>query len=143
VSSFNDFLKSHVRSVCKEIKRSIVELTRRIFDEVYLPFYQQNVSGLLLGEVQSGKTGQMLGIIADAADKGFEVFVLLTSSNTYLQQQTYLRAFDALKSRSGAEECGFCVCSITDCPAVGGLLPNVVNFPYTPMNLTIFALFFM
>ena len=34
--------------------------------------------GLLFGNVQSGKTGQMFGIICKAADLGFPVFVLLT-----------------------------------------------------------------
>ena len=44
--------------------------------------------GLLLGNVQSGKTGQMFGIICKAADLGFPVFVLLTTDNVVLQQQT-------------------------------------------------------
>ena len=44
--------------------------------------------GLLFGNVQSGKTGQMFGIICKAADLGFPVFVLLTTDNVVLQQQT-------------------------------------------------------
>ncbi len=60
--------------------------------------HKEHVKGLLLGQVQSGKTGQMLGITAAAADvdDGFRVFVLLTSDITALQQQTYKRALASL-----------------------------------------------
>ena len=50
--------------------------------------------GLLFGNVQSGKTGQMFGIICKAADLGFPAFVLLTTDNIVLQQQTLERAFN-------------------------------------------------
>jgi hypothetical protein len=60
----------------------------------------------LLGEVQSGKTGQMFGIIAKAVDKGFDLFLVLTTDNMRLQQQTFKRALDSFPR--------FCVCSETD-----------------------------
>ena len=62
--------------------------------------------GLLLGNVQSGKTGQMFGIICKAADLGFPVFVLLTTDNVVLQQQTLDRV------RADLE--GFCICGEND-----------------------------
>lgn len=62
--------------------------------------------GLLLGNVQSGKTGQMFGIICKAADLGFPVFVLLTTDNVVLQQQTLDRVKTDLK--------GFCICGEND-----------------------------
>lgn len=65
--------------------------------------------GLLFGNVQSGKTGQMFGIMCKAADLGFPVFVLLTTDNVVLQQQT----LDRVKS----DLSGFCICGETD----GGL----------------------
>ena len=65
--------------------------------------------GLLFGNVQSGKTGQMFGIICKAADLGFPVFVLLTTDNVVLQQQT----LDRVK----ADLSGFCICGEND----GGL----------------------
>lgn len=58
--------------------------------------------GLLFGNVQSGKTGQMFGIICKAADLGFPVFVLLTTDNVVLQQQTLERVKSDLD--------GFCIC---------------------------------
>lgn len=62
--------------------------------------------GLLFGNVQSGKTGQMFGIMCKAADLGFPVFVLLTTDNVVLQQQTLSRVKSDLE--------GFCICGETD-----------------------------
>lgn len=62
--------------------------------------------GLLFGNVQSGKTGQMFGIMCQAADMGFPAFVLLTTDNVVLQQQTLERVKNDLK--------GFCICGEND-----------------------------
>ena len=62
--------------------------------------------GLLFGNVQSGKTGQMFGIICKAADLGFPVFVILTTDNVVLQQQTL--------DRDKADLEGFCICGEND-----------------------------
>lgn len=62
--------------------------------------------GLLFGNVQSGKTGQMFGIMCKAADLGFPAFVLLTTDNVVLQQQTLDRVKSDLE--------GFCICGETD-----------------------------
>lgn len=62
--------------------------------------------GLLLGNIQSGKTGQMFGIMCKAADLGFPTFVLLTTDNVLLQQQT----LDRVK----ADLDGFCICGEND-----------------------------
>lgn len=62
--------------------------------------------GLLFGNVQSGKTGQMFGIICKAADLGFPVFLLLTTDNVVLQQQTLERVKSDLS--------GFCICGEND-----------------------------
>lgn len=62
--------------------------------------------GLLFGNVQSGKTGQMFGIMCKAADLGFAAFVLLTTDNVVLQQQTLERVQSDLT--------GFCVCGEND-----------------------------
>lgn len=65
--------------------------------------------GLLFGNVQSGKTGQMFGVLCKAADLGFPVFVILTTDNILLQQQTLERVKEDLE--------GFCICGEND----GGL----------------------
>lgn len=62
--------------------------------------------GLLFGNVQSGKTGQMFGVISKAADLGFSVFLLLTTDNIVLQQQT----IDRVK----ADLPDYCICGEND-----------------------------
>lgn len=62
--------------------------------------------GLLFGNVQSGKTGQMFGIMCKATDLGFPAFVLLTTDNVVLQQQTLARV--------KADLPGFCICGEND-----------------------------
>ena len=62
--------------------------------------------GLLFGNVQSGKTGQMFGIMCKAADYGFPAFLLLTTDNVVLQQQTLKRVQEDLS--------GFCICGEND-----------------------------
>lgn len=54
------------------------------------PKTAQNV--LLLGNVQSGKTAQVLGILSALADRDFKLFIYLTTDSVDLQQQTLKRA---------------------------------------------------
>ena len=68
--------------------------------------YMSHEIGLLFGNVQSGKTGQMFGIICKAADMGFPVFLVLTTDNIVLQQQTLERVRTDLQ--------GFCICGEND-----------------------------
>ena len=65
-----------------------------------------HVVSLLVGDVQSGKTSHMFGLMCAAADESFMNFVLLTTDNILLQQQTYQRALRDL--------CDFCVCDEND-----------------------------
>ena len=62
--------------------------------------------GLLFGNVQSGKTGQVFGILCKAADLGFPAFLILTTDNNALQEQTLDRVKSDLE--------GFCVCGEND-----------------------------
>ena len=68
--------------------------------------YREHVVSLLVGDVQSGKTSHMFGLMSAAADNGFCIFVLLTTDNTLLQQQTFKRAERDLPD--------FCVCDEND-----------------------------
>lgn len=68
--------------------------------------YTEHVVSLLLGNVQSGKTSHMFGVVSAAADEGFGIFVLLTTDNILLQQQTLQRAIRDLN--------GFCICDEND-----------------------------
>ena len=68
--------------------------------------YREHVVSLLVGDVQSGKTSHMFGLMTAAANEGFGIFVLLTTDNILLQQQTFKRAERDL--------CDFCVCDEND-----------------------------
>ncbi|MCD8214986.1 MAG: Z1 domain-containing protein [Clostridiales bacterium] len=65
-----------------------------------------HVVSLLVGDVQSGKTSHMFGLMCAAADESFLNFVLLTTDNVLLQQQTIERAKQDL--------CDFCICDEND-----------------------------
>lgn len=90
-----------------ELAESIRKTTES-FDEKYLADYSfaSHEVGLLFGNVQSGKTGQMFGIMCQAAMNGFYAFLLLTTDNTVLQQQTLNRVKRDLTD--------FLVCDETD-----------------------------
>lgn len=90
-----------------ELSESIRKTTES-FDEKYLSNYSfaTHEVGLLFGNVQSGKTGQMFGIMCKAAESGFYAFLLLTTDNTVLQQQTLNRVKRDLTD--------FLVCDETD-----------------------------
>lgn len=68
--------------------------------------YKDHVVSLLEGNVQSGKTSHLFGLICSAADEGFKLFVLLTTDNNLLQQQTLYRVRKDLPD--------FCVCGESD-----------------------------
>ncbi|MBX3068790.1 MAG: hypothetical protein KF844_09145 [Cryobacterium sp.] len=68
--------------------------------------HMDSISGLLLGEVQSGKTARVFGVIAATADEdpSFVTFILLTSNNVALQRQTLKRALSELNTFNVCDE---------------------------------------
>ena len=79
-----------LRDTVEETSLAVSKLISEKFD------YKSHITGLLLGNVQSGKTGQMLGVVSKLADNGFEIFILLTTDNVYLQKQTTERTSASL-----------------------------------------------
>lgn len=102
------YLDNYIQTIkFDETRQTVRTVTSELFDKHLADFdYRSNVNGLLLGEVQSGKTGQMFGVIAAAADNDFEIFLVLTTDNVRLQEQTFKRALDSFSY--------FCVCSEAD-----------------------------
>ncbi|TDQ11400.1 Z1 domain-containing protein [Pedobacter metabolipauper] len=90
ISSKGDGLTLSVKSTSDNIE-SIVNSG---FD------YKSHFTGLLLGNVQSGKTAQMFGVIGKLADNSFDLFLVLTSDNKNLQEQTLYRARESLTTFS-------------------------------------------
>lgn len=58
--------------------------------------------GLVVGDVQSGKTANMTALIAQAADEGFNVFIILSGVIDSLRQQTSERIYGDLASSGSA-----------------------------------------
>ena len=52
---------------------------------------QFNRKGLVMGDVQSGKTSNYIGLICKAADAGYKVIILLTGLLESLRKQTQIR----------------------------------------------------
>ena len=105
------YLKTYLRTIAERGNTKLAESIQQTSEDVgnrYLKSFSfcTHEIGLLFGNVQSGKTGQMFGIICKAADLGFPAFVLLTTDNVVLQQQT----LDRVK----ADLTGFCVCGEND-----------------------------
>ena len=83
----------------RELIDTVNETANKLVNEISSRFdFQTQLNGLLLGNVQSGKTGQMLGAISLLADQGYKLFLLLTTDNVDLHRQTYLRVKNSLPS---------------------------------------------
>jgi hypothetical protein len=106
-----DFLDRYLALIRESGNVSLADAVKTtsetITSEYIAPFsYREHVVSLLLGNVQSGKTSHLLGLISSAADEGFNIFLLLTTDNTLLQQQTLFRVRNSLPD--------FCVCGEAD-----------------------------
>lgn len=87
------------------LPQSITETSERVCKAISDNFtHTDDLTGLLLGNVQSGKTGQMLGIISRLADEGYKVFILLTTDNVDLQRQTFNRVKNSLPTFTSLSE---------------------------------------
>ena len=59
--------------------------------------------GLVLGDVQSGKTGTYLALFNKAADAGYRLFILLAGNTEVLRQQTQARVDEAFIGRDSSK----------------------------------------
>lgn len=105
------YLKTYLQKITDrgniKLAESISKTSEDVGNKYIKTFsFSSHEIGLLFGNIQSGKTGQMFGIMCKAADLGFPVFVLLTTDNVVLQQQTLNRVKSDLE--------GFCICGETD-----------------------------
>lgn len=83
------YLKTYLKTIADRGNLKLAESISKTAEDIG-NLYIKNFSftsheiGLLFGNVQSGKTGQMFGIMCKATDLGFPVFVLLTTDNVVL-----------------------------------------------------------
>lgn len=105
------YLENYLQLIKDRGNVGLADSIQQTVDKI-APKYFENFSfcdhevGLLFGNVQSGKTGQMFGVMCSAADLGFPVFIVLTTDNVVLQQQTIDRVREDLKD--------FCICDEYD-----------------------------
>ena len=94
------YLRSYISNINNpELVSSIKDTSHDFLDKIRENFdISQQLNCLLLGNVQSGKTGQMLGIMSAMADNGYKIFLLLTTDNVDLHRQTYKRVKESLTS---------------------------------------------
>lgn len=71
----------------------IDSLTDRILDSVFDPEIEAIIDkrGLVVGQVQSGKTSNYTGLICKAADAGYKFIIVLAGRHNNLRSQTQLR----------------------------------------------------
>lgn len=101
VSDYLSRLAEDTPEAVSSVKNTIDSLRSSQLDHFT---YKDHVVGLLLGQVQSGKTGQMFGVMSAAADSGFDLFLVLTSGMTALQQQTFERAMRSIDTFNVCDE---------------------------------------
>jgi hypothetical protein len=101
MTHLDDFLELRGRSAPASIE-SIREVARKfVTDDDFVSSFSHLApqTSLLVGQVQSGKTGHYLGLaaaVADSEPERFPIFILLTQRLIALQQQTYTEAKNLL-----------------------------------------------
>ena len=133
------YLKTYLQKITDRGNVKLAESISKTAEDVgdaYLKSFSftSHEVGLLFGNVQSGKTGQMFGIMCKATDLGFPVFLLLTTDNVVLQQQTLDRVKADLE--------GFCICGENDARIFTEnslLLPTIVVLKKNARMLKLWA----
>lgn len=93
--------------------QAVDDMTDKILDRLYNPRNTDIIiskKGLVVGQVQSGKTANYTGLICKAADAGFNMIIVLAGIHNNLRSQTQLRldegflGFDTQFERASARE---------------------------------------
>ena len=123
------YLKNYLNKIISRGNEKLAESISKTAEDIGKDYistfsFTSHEIGLLFGNVQSGKTGQMFGILSKAADLGFPVFLILTTDNVALQQQTIERVNSDLE--------GFCICGEDDMGKFveNSLIDPCVNFTH-------------
>ena len=105
---WNDY-KRYLREIC-QYNESVVKqldlLTDHILDNTFDPTQNEGVSkyGMVVGQVQSGKTANYSGLICKAADAGFNFIIVLSGILENLRCQTQQRIDQGFLGRNTETE---------------------------------------
>ncbi len=88
-------------NIINSLDESLNEIINHLGDPLVDGRYSRK--GLVVGDVQSGKTSTYIGLIAKAADAGYRIFILLTGTIEDLRRQTQDRVDFGFIGRRSAE----------------------------------------
>lgn len=89
---YRDYLQIE-KNFAPEVLGKLDRLTDRILDSLFDPTKNVIIDkrGLVVGQVQSGKTSNYTGLICKAADSGYKLIIVLAGVHNSLRSQTQLR----------------------------------------------------
>lgn len=89
---YRDYLQDE-KNYPEAVLNQLDKLTNRTLDGLFNPDQKVLISkyGLVVGQVQSGKTSNYTGLICKAADAGFKLIIVLAGIHNNLRSQTQLR----------------------------------------------------
>jgi hypothetical protein len=89
---YRDYLQDE-KNYPEAVLSQLDKLTDRTLDGLFNPDQNVLISkyGLVVGQVQSGKTSNYTGLICKAADAGFKLIIVLAGIHNNLRSQTQLR----------------------------------------------------
>lgn len=89
---YRDYLQNE-KIFSNNVVLQLDKLTDRTLDGFFNPKVSGSISkyGLVVGQVQSGKTSNYTGLICKAADAGFKLVIVLAGIHNNLRSQTQLR----------------------------------------------------
>jgi hypothetical protein len=89
---YRDYLQIE-KNFAPDVLVKVDRLTDRILDSLFDPTKNVIIDkrGLVVGQVQSGKTSNYTGLICKAADSGFKLIIVLAGIHNSLRSQTQLR----------------------------------------------------
>lgn len=92
----NGFSRTSVDEIQKSVHTILQQLDSKTYSENDENHNGRAVKGLVVGNVQSGKTANMAGLISMAADLGFNYFIIFSGIIENLRKQTESRMYDDL-----------------------------------------------
>ena len=100
-SNYKSFLIENKKWEKENIDQLDMESTS-ILNELLNPISENDgrIQGLVLGYVQSGKTSNMAGIIAKAADSGYKFIIIFAGLTDALRRQTQIRIENDITNHS-------------------------------------------
>lgn len=103
LQTYLNYINAKNPAFAKSIKKTASEIGTKYLENFDFNSHQM---GLLFGNVQSGKTGHVFGIMSKAVELGFQFFLMLTTDITDLQKQTFERAKRDLEDNNDFIVCG-------------------------------------